>query len=348
MQGETTGEIATRAAVELAERGWLPDPVLRAGIRRMLRGRLAALPEPSREGRARFLAAMRASEVALATDAANAQHYEVPAEFFAHVLGPRRKYSACLFETPDDDLAAAEERMLALSCARAGLEDGMRVLDLGCGWGSGTLWLAERYPRARIVAVSNSKSQREHILGECARRGLDSVEVVTADVNRFEPDGRFDRVLSIEMFEHARNWERLLARVAGWLEPEGRLFLHVFCHRSTPYFFEDAGASDWMARHFFSGGLMPAADLLGCFERDLRVEASWNVSGAHYARTAEAWLANLDAARARVVPILGSDRAYRRWRLFFLACAELFGFRGGSEWHVAHARLAPVRRGTGS
>jgi cyclopropane-fatty-acyl-phospholipid synthase len=263
------------------------------------------------------------------------------------VLGPRRKYSAGLFE-PGDDLAAAEERMLALSCARAGIEDAMRVLDLGCGWGSLTLWLAERYPRARILAVSNSKAQREYVLGECARRGLDGVEVVTADVNRFEPAGRFDRVVSVEMFEHARNWERLLGRVARWLEPDGRLFLHVFCHRSTPYFFEAEGASDWMARHFFSGGMMPSADLLAGLERDLRVEEGWRVSGLHYARTAEAWLANLDAARERVLPILGSERAFGRWRLFFLACRELFAFRGGAEWHVLHARLAPVRRGARS
>jgi cyclopropane-fatty-acyl-phospholipid synthase len=338
-------EIAMRAGSELAERGWLPDAVLRAGIRRMLRGRLEDLDGQTAGERDRLLHAMRLSPVALAADAANAQHYEVPKEFFAHVLGPRRKYSACLFESADDDLAAAEERMLALTCARAGIEDGMRVLDLGCGWGSLTLWLAELFPRARILAVSNSKSQREHVVGECARRGLERVEVITADVNHFEPDGRFDRVVSVEMFEHARNWERLLARVASWLEPEGRLFVHVFCHRSTPYAFEARGASDWMARHFFTGGLMPSADLLAEFDRDLRIEERWGVPGGHYARTAEAWLANLDAARESVLPILGSERAFRRWRLFFLACAELFAFRGGAEWHVLHARLAPIRSG---
>jgi cyclopropane-fatty-acyl-phospholipid synthase len=343
-------ETLAGGAIRLAETGWLPDATVRRGIRALLRRRLADETRGGVEGdRGALLATLRASPIALETEAANAQHYEVPADFFRLVLGPRRKYSACWFE-PGDDLARAEQRMLALCCERAGIEDGMRVLDLGCGWGSLTLWLAERYPRASVLAVSNSKSQREHVLGECARRGFGNVEVVTADANRFEPERRFDRVVSIEMFEHLRNWERMLARVARWLEPDGRAFLHVFCHRTTPYLFEDRGASDWMARHFFTGGLMPSADLIDAFDRDLAVEERWFVNGRHYARTSEAWLCNLDAARERAFEVLAAAhgpreaaRQLRRWRLFFLACAELFAFGGGAEWLVAHYRLAPAR-----
>ncbi len=346
-----TLEALAGGAIGLAEAGWLPDAAIRRGIRALLRRRLREVHGADAAAtRGALLATLAASPIALATDAANAQHYEVPAEFFGLALGPRRKYSACWF-APGDDLARAEERMLALTCERAEIEDGMRILDLGCGWGSLTLWLAERYPRARVLAVSNSKSQREHVLGECARRGFGHVQVVTGDANRFEPEGRFDRVVSIEMFEHLRNWPRMLARVARWLEPEGRAFLHVFCHRDTPYLFEDRGASDWMARHFFSGGLMPSADLIDAFDRNLRVEARWSLGGVHYARTAEAWLRNLDASREPALEVLArahgsaeARRALQRWRLFFLACAELFAFRSGREWGVAHYRLVPAER----
>jgi cyclopropane-fatty-acyl-phospholipid synthase len=338
--------------LSLAEAGRLPDPLLRAGIRSLLRRRLAEIShddcELAEEANHAFRDELRRSAIALVPELANEQHYEVSPAFFARVLGARLKYSSGLWSRGVRDLDSAEEAMLRLCCERAQLGDGMRVLDLGCGWGSLALWIAEHYPRCRVVAVSNSKPQREFILGRCARRGFENVEVVTSDVNDCEPDGRFDRVLSVEMFEHVRNYERLLARIAGWLAPNGKLFVHHFAHREFAYPFETEGDDNWMGRHFFSGGCMPSDDLLLHFQRDLVVERKWRVSGLHYAQTAEAWLARLDREREALLPILaevyGEDDAalwLRRWRLFFLACAELFGFRGGNEWWVTHLRFAP-------
>jgi cyclopropane-fatty-acyl-phospholipid synthase len=335
-----------RLALELAERGLVPEALLRAGIRRELRARLrderARVAGDPRAAEARFAAELARSPVALHAELANAQHYEVPAAFFARVLGPRLKYSSGYF-SGEASLAQAEERMLALCCARAELRDGMRVLDLGCGWGALTLFVAEHFPKASVVAVSNSKTQREHIAAQCAQRGFaERVEVLCADVARFEAaPGSFDRVLSVEMFEHVRNWPVLLARIARWLAPDGRLFLHVFCHRELAYAFEDRGDGDWMARNFFSGGIMPSAGLIRRFSDALAVEAEWHVSGVSYARTAEAWLANLERERAHVERLLGSARAVERWRLFFLAVAELFAYADGEEWGVAHYRMGP-------
>lgn len=340
--------------IELAESGLLPDPVIRFGIRQLLRRRLAAVVAPSAEqacarNRA-FRETLRRGPVALVPDLANAQHYEVAAEFFVRVLGPRLKYSCCLFEgdARDDDLASAEVRMLERTCERAGIEDGMSILDLGCGWGSLSLFLAERYPGARILAVSNSKPQREFLVGRCERQGFDNVEVVTADVNHFDPNRRFDRVVSVEMFEHVRNQELLLARIHDWLEPWGALFVHHFAHRSAGYPFESVGEDDWMARHFFSGGIMPSDDHLLHLQRELVVEDKWVISGTHYQKTAELWLARQDEQRDEIVPLLedvyGSGNGelwFQRWRLFFLACSELFGYRQGNEWWVVHTRMAP-------
>jgi len=340
--------------LDAAERGRLPDPLLRLGIRRLVAGRLRDerrrdLVTPGGATDA-FAAALRESPVALLADLANAQHYEVPPAFFERVLGRRRKYSCCLFEPGVQGLDAAEEAMLALTAERAGIADGQTILELGCGWGSLSLYLAERFPRARILAVSNAKPQREHILARAAERGLANLEVETADMNVFDPGRRFDRVVSVEMFEHLRNWEEAFRRVAGWLVDDGIFFLHVFCHARFAYPFEDAGAGDWMARHFFSGGMMPSADLALHFQRDLVLDRRWWLPGTHYQRTAEAWLANLDARREEVLGVLAAhaahadgleaERAVGRWRLFFLACAELFGHCGGSEWGVAHYRMA--------
>ena len=343
--------------IELAERGWIPDRLLRAGIRRLIRERLRderarAGSDPSR-GEAEFASNMARGPIVIHADDANQQHYEVPPEFFRTVLGPRLKYSCAEFPTPDASLEQAEVHALARVCERAGIADGMRVLELGCGWGSLSLFVAERFPNARIVAVSNSKAQREYILAECARRGLDRLEVITANVADFEPEGRFHRVVSVEMFEHVRNWDALLARVERWLEPEGRLFVHVFCHRELAYAYETRSQSDWMARNFFSGGIMPSAGLIRRFARSLRVEQEWRIDGTHYARTSEAWLGNLDRERDSVLRALaaGRDRrdaarALQRWRIFFLAVAELFGASGGREWGVAQYRLARVDSGS--
>jgi cyclopropane-fatty-acyl-phospholipid synthase len=330
-----------------ADRISLPDVILRTGISAMVGRTARLLAAAPAEAEARFIAEMAGRPVAESPEAANAQHYELPPEFFALVLGPHRKYSCCLYE-PGDTLAQAEARALAETCAHAGLADGQTILELGCGWGSLSLWMAERYPASRITAVSNSRPQREFIEGQARARGLGNLEVVTADMNGFAPAGRFDRVVSVEMFEHMANWPALLGRVRGWVAPEGRLFLHVFSHRSTPYRFETEDKADWIAQHFFTGGIMPSHALPGRFPELFAVEAAWRWSGNHYAQTARDWLAHFDARADEIAPILrrvyGEHAAIwtRRWRLFFLATEGLFGYAGGAEWGVSHYRLAPT------
>lgn len=291
---------------------------------------------------------MRRSPVVCHQDAANEQHYEVPPAFFALMLGPRLKYSACLWGPDTHTLDRAERDALDTVCHRADLRDGQRVLELGCGWGSLTLHMARRFPRSTILAVSNSAPQREWITAVCRRDGLDNVRVVTADIAEFAPEGRFDRVVSVEMFEHVRNWEALLARVATWLTPDGALFLHVFCHRTRAYPFRTTGPGNWMGRNFFTGGLMPSYNLAASTASTLRVEESWVVPGHHYARTARAWLSNLDSHADAAAALLADGRgerhgrrALQRWRIFLMACEELFGFSHGKEWHVAHHLLRP-------
>ncbi len=343
---------AAAGLLGLAERALLPDALIRLGIRRQCAARLRAeraggfTAQETRQQR--YLAELRGAPLALHAAAANAQHYELPPEFFVQCLGPRLKYSCAYYRRGDETLAEAEEAMLALCAARAELADGQDILELGCGWGSLTLWMAERYPAARICAVSNSAAQRAFIEARCRERGLTNVSVMTCDVNGLAlPAQRFDRCVSVEMFEHLRNYETLLARIAGWLRPRGKLFVHVFAHRTLLYPFETSGADNWMGRHFFTGGQMPAADTLLWFQRDLKIEMRWLLDGTHYQRTAEAWLANQDAHAAAVLGTLAS--AYgaaaaplwmQRWRMFFMACAETFGYAGGGEWLVSHLRFA--------
>ncbi|MYF77921.1 MAG: class I SAM-dependent methyltransferase [Acidobacteria bacterium] len=331
-----------RWAIELAERGLVPDALVRRGIRRLLRERLRhihASPEPEDA----LVARLREGPVAAETGAANSQHYEVPAAFFGAVLGRHRKYSCGYWPEGTVSLDDAEAAALELTGRRAGVRNGMDVLDLGCGWGSLALWIAERYPDCRVLAVSNSRSQARFITHVTRVRGLANVTVWTADVNDFKPGGPFDRVISVEMFEHVRNQALLLERVARWLAPGGRLFVHHFCHRSRSYLYEDRGPGDWIARHFFTGGLMPSERLLDHCADPFELEERWRLSGTHYRRTAEAWLANLDRRRGVVRDVLQSapgtdaDRWVRRWRLFFLACAETFGYRDGREWFVSHS-----------
>ncbi len=341
--------------LELAEAGRLPDRLIRVGVRRLLRQRLAEVRQRDCEAveaaNQAFREQLRASPIALVPELANRQHYEVAPAFFERVLGWRLKYSCGLWANGVKDIDAAEEAMLATVCGRAQLSDGMRVLDLGCGWGALSLWIAEHYPRCQVLAVSNSKPQREFILARCAERDLANVEVVTSDINSFEPERRFDRVISVEMFEHVRNFDLLLARIARWLDPRGKLFVHHFAHREFVYPFETEGDDDWMGRHFFSGGIMPSDDLLLHFQNDLVVERKWRVNGTHYQKTAEAWLQLQDLQREALIPILAdvygeadAARWFERWRLFFIACAELFGYRGGNEWWVTHVRMAPRER----
>jgi cyclopropane-fatty-acyl-phospholipid synthase len=322
----------------IVDSGLVPERLLRAGIRAVCALRLR---EQRRADPQRFIAQLRTSDIAIATGEANRQHYAVPAQFFERVLGPRLKYSACHWPAGVTTLAAAETAMLELCAERAQLADGQRVLDLGCGWGAFTLWAAASYPRSYFTAVSNSPAQRVFIEQAAAARGLTNVDVRTADVRTLElPPRSFDRVVSIEMFEHMRNYELLLRRIASWLDPAGALFVHVFAHTRFAYPFDDHGRSDWMAREFFTGGIMPSLDLLRHFQADLRVASAWTLPGTHYARTAEAWYRNLVAQREPIEQLLGK-RHYQRWRVFFLACAELFGYARGTEWVVAHYRLVP-------
>lgn len=341
------GDKAVGLAIDLIERGCLIDPAVRFGMRRLLKGRLRkeeAGPIQQRDERVRrFIESCRTGPVAWQTDKANEQHYEVPAAFFKTVLGRHLKYSSCYWAPNCQTLDEAEAAALAITCERAELQDGQRILELGCGWGSLSLWMAEHYPRSRVISVSNSESQRAFIEWTARERRLSNLSVVTADMNDFTTDGVFDRVVSVEMFEHMRNYQELLRRISGWLLPGGKLFVHIFCHRRTPYAFETDGAANWMGRYFFSGGTMPSADLFSHFQDDLQLTDSWRWNGRHYGLTSNAWLSKLDAARNQLLPVFEStygdadaDRWINRWRMFFTACAELFNYRNGTEWFVSH------------
>jgi cyclopropane-fatty-acyl-phospholipid synthase len=353
--------------IDLCERGLVPDALARFGMRRLVAQRLQEEAAGDVAGRHRALVQqLRESPVAIHTQDANVQHYEVPAEFFRLHLGPRLKYSCCWYDAADTTLAQAELAMLELYLQRAQLADGQRILDLGCGWGSLSLWLAQRLPGARITALSNSHGQRAFIEQRAREQGITNLRVVTANVAEFDPSQRaadaallgtgfadgfvFDRVVSIEMFEHMRNYATLLAKVACWLAPGGRLFVHIFAHRELAYPFEVRDGSDWMSRHFFTGGLMPSRQLLGEFGDDLRLAQQWWVDGTHYERTANDWLAGMDAQRDEILAVfrgaygVEAERWFQRWRMFYMAVAELFGFRDGREWGVGHYLFDRVAR----
>lgn len=335
------------SAIRTFEAAPLPDTLTRSVIRYLVSRTSHQLARQSSQADADFMQQMSSAPIARHTDKANEQHYEVPAEFFARVLGPQRKYSCCFYSTPATTLAEAEEKALELTAAHASLEDGQSILELGCGWGSLSLWMARQFPNATILSVSNSHSQRHYIETMALSAGLTNLRVETADARTFSTGQRFDRVVSVEMFEHMANWGGLLADVKRWLKPDGRLFLHVFSHRSTPYLFHHDDPADWIGQHFFTGGMMPSHDLIKAFPKLFILEQDWRWSGVHYQRTANHWLENFDRHSADILTLFdsvyGKDARlwHRRWRLFFLATAGLFGHGSGDEWAVSHYRLRP-------
>ncbi|MFJ6323346.1 MULTISPECIES: SAM-dependent methyltransferase [unclassified Rhizobium] len=335
-------------AINTAERAPLTDGMTLAGIDFLCGRTKRRLAETAADVERDFVETMSRFPVATYTNEANRQHYEVPAEFFALVLGPQRKYSCCLYPAADTVIAEAETFALAETVKHAAISDGMAILELGCGWGSLSLYLARNFPNARITSVSNSASQRAYILDLAQKDGLTNLEVITADMNDFMTDARFDRVVSVEMFEHMSNWRMLFERVRGWVKPDGKLFLHVFTHKNRSYRFDHDDPADWIAHHFFTGGIMPAYDLPHRFGDLFQVDQEWRWSGTHYRSTALDWLANFDREIDRIQPILaavyGKDASLwqRRWRLFFLATAGLFGHDNGEVWGVGHYLLAPA------
>ena len=325
----------------------MPDALLRFGIRVLLKKRLQKEDRGSDAANdqhaAKLAEQFSRGPIAEQTDKANEQHYEVPANLYKLMLGPHRKYSSCFWPDDGNDLAAAEQAALETTCQRAELADGQEILELGCGWGSLSLFMADRYPNSKIVAVSNSSSQREFITDRATQRGLSNLEVITCDMNDYATERKFDRVVSVEMFEHMKNYRQLLGNISRWLRDDGKLMVHIFCHRKLTYEFQDQGASDWMSRWFFSGGVMPGESFLRRFDDDLTVAQQWKWDGTHYQRTCEAWLQNMDDRKNEIIPVLeatygaaDANRWFHRWRMFHLACSELFGFDNGDEWYVSH------------
>lgn len=333
--------------IALAEKGRLPDAVVKYGIRRLLLQRIRELPADQSYQLQKYTLDMvqelKHSSIALETKAANQQHYEVPAQFFKLSLGKHLKYSSAYFDNGAQTLDQAEEHMLALTAERAEIRDGMKVMDLGCGWGSFSLWAAAKFPGCTFRSVSNSHSQREYIESQATTRGLKNIEVITADINTFDIDETFDRIVSVEMFEHMRNYEKLMAKMSSWLKPDGKLFVHIFCHKTTPYYFEVDGEDNWMGAYFFTGGIMPSNHLLLYFQDHMAIEQHWVVNGTNYQKTSLAWLENTDNHKQHIIDLFektyGAGKGnlwYQRWRIFYLSCAELFGFREGKEWWVSH------------
>ncbi len=337
----------------LLSRGLIPEKVIRLSIQQLLRKRIADESKhdvaENQDHLNSLIKQLKDSPIAIETGEANRQHYELPPEFFKLVMGRWLKYSCGLWDASTKDLTASEEKMLELYLQRAGIQDGMEILELGCGWGSFSLYAAKRFPKAKFTGVSNSKPQREFIMGRAAELGIKNLEIITQDVNKLEMNRTFDRVVSIEMFEHMRNYEKLLGRISAWLKPEGRLFVHIFTHKNLAYLFEDNDASDWLTRNFFTGGIMPSDHLLFYFNKDLRVDQHWVVNGQNYQKTSEAWLANMKTHEKEIMDIFRkhykdeAQKWWNFWKIFFMSCAELWGFRQGNEWHVSHYLFSKVK-----
>jgi len=333
--------------IKLSEKKLIPDSVIRYGIRTLLRKRIGSLvsinPETNIQNKIDFIHKMNSSKIALVPELANKQHYEIPANFYKYCLGRHRKYSSCYWEDNTKDLDEAELLSLKLTTQHAKLTNGQNILELGCGWGSLTLWMAKKFPKSKITAVSNSSSQKTHILEQAKKRNLNNISIITEDMNKFNPKTRYDRIVSVEMIEHMRNHRQLFKKINTWLKPGGLFFMHIFVHKTQPYLFEVQDEDDWMSQYFFSGGMMPSEDLPLFFQEDLKIIDQWSWSGKQYEKTANAWLANIDSNKEKVMKTLekiyGKDNSkkwFQRWRIFFMSCAELWGYRDGNEWKVVH------------
>lgn len=329
-----------KLGMKLAEQGLLPDFIVRYGIRNLLEERRVQIASSAED---EVISQLQSSKLAVATDEANNQHYMVPTEFYSQVLGDYKKYSCCYYDESTKNLSSAEKKALDLVCERAELENSQEILELGCGWGSFSLYAAKKYPNSKITAVSNSKTQKIYIDGLAKEQGIQNLQIITEDINNFSPANQFDRIVSIEMFEHVRNYEQLFGNINKWLNDSGKIFIHVFCHKDKPYLFEEVDESDWMSKYFFTGGVMPSLTLFDRFKGELSLQSRWKVSGTHYQKTAEDWLKNLYQKKSEVMPILeenypsGSAKVwFNRWRIFFLSCSELFGYKNGEEWLVGH------------
>jgi cyclopropane-fatty-acyl-phospholipid synthase len=333
--------------IKLSEKQLIPDFAIRYGIRTLLKKRLDSLvsnnPETNIQDKIDFIHKMNSSKIALVPELANKQHYEIPANFYKYCLGRHRKYSSCYWEDNTKNLDEAELLSLKLTTQHAKLTNGQNILELGCGWGSLTLWMAKKFPKSKITAVSNSSSQKTHILEQAKKRNLNNISIITEDMNKFNPKTRYDRIVSVEMIEHMRNHRQLFKKINTWLKPGGLFFMHIFVHKTQPYLFEVQDEDDWMSQYFFSGGMMPSEDLPLFFQEDLKIIDQWSWSGKQYEKTANAWLANIDSNKEKVMKTLekiyGKDNSkkwFQRWRIFFMSCAELWGYRDGNEWKVVH------------
>ena len=333
--------------IKLAEKKLIPDFIIRQGIRNLLKKRIQSLvsnnSEKNIQNKIQFIEEMNLSSIAVLPELANEQHYEIPEEFYKYSLGKHKKYSSCYWNEKTKNLDEAELLSLKLTSQHAHLINGLNILELGCGWGSLTLWMAKQYPKSKITAVSNSSSQRLHILEQAKKRKLKNISVITEDMNTFNPKVKYDRVVSVEMIEHMRNHKKLFQKIASWLKPDGLFFMHIFVNKSQPYLFEVQESDDWMSQYFFSGGMMPSEDLPLFFQNDLKIIDQWSWSGVHYEKTANAWLKNIDLNKNKVMPVLediygekDSKKWFQRWRIFFMSCAELWGYENGKEWKVVH------------
>ena len=333
-------------ALSMIEKGFIPDLLVRTGIRALLRKRLIDINsnecELADKNQMKMISVMNASPIAMNTSSANEQHYEVPPEFYELILGERFKYSCCFWGEGTDNLNHAEINALKITCKRAMLNDGQTILDMGCGWGSLSLWIAENYPNTSVLSVSNSKTQKIFIENIAKSKHLTNIQVITEDMKEFNTDKKFDRIVSLEMFEHMKNYKKLFNRVSSWLKNDGLFFMHIFCHKTVPYEFIDNGPNDWMSRHFFTGGIMPSDDLPLFFQDDLSIMKRWRWNGNHYAKTCNAWLKRMDSQEPAIAEVLekvygdNKEQWRQRWRIFFMSCAELFAFNGGNEWYVSH------------